>query len=55
MDRESILNKVGKALDYQFETYTWEDMLKDCELTPEEFEWARENISYKAYIIGEEK
>jgi len=53
IDKEFILNRVGKALDCQFETYTWEDMLNDCDLTQEELEWAKENIGYKAYIIGE--
>jgi len=28
-------------------------MLEDCELTPKELAWAKENIGYKAYIIGE--
>ena len=50
---EYILNRVNKALDTQFEIYTWEDMLNDCDLTKEEKQWAKENISYKAYIIGE--
>ena len=51
IDKEYILNRVGKALDYQFETYSWYDMLNDCELTPEELEWAKEHTSYKAYIV----
>ena len=53
VDKEHILNRVSKALDYQFDIYTWEDMLKDCELTQKELAWAKENIGYKAYIIGE--
>jgi len=53
IDKNYILNQVSKALDYQFELYSWEDMLNDCDLTIEELEWAKENIGYKAYIIGE--
>ena len=49
--KERILELVGKALDYQFCTYSWLDMIDDIEdLTPEEKEWAKEHISYRAYI-----
>ena len=53
IDKEYVLNRVSKALDCQFEIYTWEDMLNDCELSQDELTWAKENIGYKAYIIGE--
>ena len=34
MDKDYILNRVGKALDIQFETYSWSEMIDDCDLTP---------------------
>ena len=50
--QEHILNRVGKALDYQFDdVYSWFDMLDDCGFTPEELVWAKEHISYKVYVI----
>ena len=57
MDKEYILNRIGKALDCQFEMYSWEQMIDDAlegEATPEQIKWAKENICYKAYIFGEE-
>jgi hypothetical protein len=51
VDKEYILDRVGKALDGQFEMYSWEDMLEDCDLTPEELAWAKEHIGYMAYIF----
>jgi len=50
MDKQRILNRVSKALDSQFEMYTWEDMIDDCDLTADEKKWALENIGYRAYI-----
>ena len=50
VDKDYVLNRVTKAVECQFEMYSWEDMLNDCELTPEELEYAKEHISYKAYI-----
>jgi hypothetical protein len=47
LNTKSILNRVGKALDYQFEIYPWEHMLKDCGLTEEELTWAKEHLCYK--------
>ena len=51
IDKDYVLNRVSKALDCQFEIYSWYDMLNDCELTKAEREWAKEHISYRAYII----
>ena len=51
IDKDYILNRVGKGLDSQFECYSWEQMIKDCELTPEEEKWAIENIGYRIYIM----
>ena len=52
MNKAHILNQVGQALDCQFQSYTWEDMIDDIDnLTKEEKEFAKENICYKAYIL----
>lgn len=51
MDKEHILNQVGKALDAQFEMYTWDKMIDDADLTDEEKVWAKENVCYRAYIL----
>jgi hypothetical protein len=49
--KDYILERVGKALDYQFEIYSWDNMINDIDdLTEEEKQWAKEHISYKAYI-----
>ncbi len=46
-----ILRQVSKALEYQFETYSWENMINDIQdLTLEEKRWAKDHTSYKAYI-----
>ena len=50
IEKDYILNRVGKALDCQFEIYTWFDMLNDCDFTPEELVWAKEHTCYRAYI-----
>ena len=47
IDKEQVKNIVAKALDYQFETYTFTKMLEDCPLTPEELAWAKEHLGYK--------
>jgi hypothetical protein len=51
-DKEFILNEIGKALDWQFSNYSWWQMIDDTDLTKEEKEWAKEHISYKAYIFN---
>ena len=51
IDKYYVLNRVSKGLEYQFEGYTWFDMLDDCGLSPEELTWAKEHICYKAYIL----
>ena len=49
--KQEILRQVNKALVYQFETYSWLDMIKDIpDLSPEEQKWASENTGYSAYI-----
>jgi hypothetical protein len=49
--KQEILRQVNKALEYQFETYSWFDMIKDIpDLSEEEIKWASENTGYSAYI-----
>jgi len=49
--KQEILRQVNKALEFQFETYSWADMISDIpDLTPEEVKWASENTGYNAYI-----
>jgi len=50
VDKDIVLNRVAKGLDYQFEIYSWYKMLEDCGLTKEELEYAKEHIGYRAYI-----
>lgn len=52
VDKDYVLNRVAKALEYQFETYSWFDMISDIpDLTDEERKFANEHICYKAYIL----
>lgn len=56
MDKQHILHLVNKALDIQFWTYSWDNMIDDIDdLTPEEKKWAKENTSYKAYITEDKQ
>lgn len=50
-DKTFILNRVAKALDSQFELYSWAKMIDDCDLTPEQAAWAKEHTSYKLIEI----
>jgi len=54
IDIDYIMNRVGKALDTQFEAYSWEHMIDDCELTPAETYWAKKNLSYRVYRIDDQ-
>ena len=56
IDQANVLRLVSKALDYQFDcSYSWINMIEDIDsLTKAEKAWAKENISYKAYIVGED-
>jgi hypothetical protein len=51
--KQEILRRVNKGLEWQFEIYSWADMITDClciDFTLEEIEWAKENTGYNAYI-----
>lgn len=55
INQEKITQRISNALDSQFEIYSWEDMINDCDdLTPEEKIWAKNNLSYKLINIKEE-
>lgn len=55
IDKDNILYLVNKALECQFWNYSWDNMIDDAltDCTPEERQWAKENIGYKAYITEE--
>jgi hypothetical protein len=52
--KQEILRHISKGLEWQFESYTWANMIDDCLLdtlfTKEEIKWAKYNTGYKAYI-----
>jgi len=51
IDKEKVLREVNKALEAQFDTFSWSDMINCCDdLSPEEKAWAKENTGYQAYI-----
>ena len=51
--QDIILALINKALEYQFEIYSWANMIDDIpDLTPEERKWAKENTGYKAYFTN---
>ena len=53
--KKDIVRQVEKALEAQFSGYSWDDMLKDAliDYTPKELNWARDHISYKAYVYDD--
>ena len=57
IDKQYLLERVGKGLDCQFEMYSWDKMIDDAleDCTKEEKEWAKTHISYKAYIWNKER
>jgi len=51
--KQEILRTVNKGLEWQFESYTWSQMIADCMevgFTKEEIAWAKYHTGYKAYI-----
>ena len=48
IEKSRVKYLVSKALDYQFEGYSWESMIDDIDdLTNEERKWAKEHLTYK--------
>jgi len=54
INEECILDAVSSALDYQFEIYSWEQMIDDAmdgEFTDDEIQWAKEHLIYKVEVV----
>lgn len=50
--KQEILRQVNKGLEWQFDSYSWADMIEDAlgaDFTPEEKRWAKEHTGYNAY------
>jgi len=48
---DQVLRVVNKALDAQFGSYSWSDMIADIpDLTADKRRFAKEHIGYKTYI-----
>lgn len=45
INTEQVRNDVMDGLMAQFEMYSWEQMIDDLGLTPEETAWAKEHLS----------
>jgi len=54
IDEYHLIERIGKAVDSMFEIYSWEQMIDDCDLTPEEKEYAKQNLSYKVVNFNSE-
>lgn len=52
MRQEQIRMKVQDATSWQFEAYTFEDVIEDSGLSSQDVEWAKENLDWKVYIQG---
>ena len=51
MNKTNVLRLVNKALDINFDLYSWERMIDDIEgLTKREKAYAKNYLYYKAYI-----
>jgi len=49
--KQEILRQINKALEAQFEIYSWAHMIEDIpELDVNERIWAKNNTGYKAYV-----
>lgn len=49
-EKELVYNRVSKALDCQFEMYSWSDMLNDCDLTSKQSKWAKEHLRIDLFV-----
>ena len=47
IDTEKVKSAVEKGLVAQFEMYSWENMIDDCDLSEEEAKWAKEHLDYR--------
>ncbi len=46
-----VVRQVKKGLESQFETYSWDQMIDDLDLTPEEKAWAKQHTEYAVHVI----
>ena len=46
IDKEKITDTIRKGLEWQFDNYSFGDMINDLDLTDEEKKWAKENLTY---------
>jgi len=46
INEHEVRRQLQKALDLQFELYSFEKMVNDCNLTDEEKKWAVEHLTY---------
>ena len=46
INEHEVRRQLQKALDAQFEAYSFEKMVNDCELSDEEKKWAVEHLTY---------
>jgi len=46
INEHEVRRQLQKALDAQFEVYSFENMVRDCELSDEEKKWAIKHLTY---------
>lgn len=46
INEREVRRQIRKALDAQFELYSFEKMVNDCELTDKEKMWAVKHLTY---------
>lgn len=46
IDTHEVKRQIRKALDAQFEAYSFEKMVNDCHLSDKEKKWAVEHLTY---------
>lgn len=51
IDEDYVKQRVAKSLEIQFEFYSWEQMIDDSNLTKEQADWAKENLTYQCVTV----
>ncbi len=46
INEHEVRRQIRKALDAQFEAYSFEKMVNDCDLSEKEKQWAVEHLTY---------
>ena len=52
IDPEQVMSKVRTGLCAQFQIYTWNHMIDDCDLTEGQKKWAKKNLDYSVVKIA---